>query len=228
MDVASSYFYYDGAGAGKRGATPPSEPEPTEVLVIHDTFTALALDAALNGWTPDTVNTSGNNWDELVSGRNEGDGLGRVERDASTSKVQIDTEITDNRIRVELEAETVTTKQLLFVVILATATWATFDTSSALQLIHLNGSDTLILETNINGSVSTIGSAVVARTADVVHKYALEFDGADVRAYFDDAEVAALAQVGYALPAAFDGNSFVGTAGNPVVFWDNFKVWDLP
>lgn len=204
--------------------------DPDAILLIHDTFTALGNGTVLNGWTPDTVNTPGNVWVEATSGRNEGDGTGRVERDTSNGTARIDTGVTDNRVRVELEAESVTTKQQLFLAILANSTWHNFLNAGqhGLELEHVSGSDTLRLHTQINGVRNTLASTTVVRTVDTVHKYRLEYDGADVKVFFDDAEVTDLTQVSYALPAALDGLSFVGTSGTATLFWDNFKVWSLP
>jgi hypothetical protein len=64
-------------------------------------------------------------------------------------------------------------------------------------------------------------------------KYKIEYDGADVRCYKDDVEIAAFAQVGYSMPAGFEGNAFVGLGsiaqtGNTGILFRLLKSWDLP
>jgi hypothetical protein len=67
------------------------------------------------------------------------------------------------------------------------------------------------------------------------YKFSIRYDGADLRFYQDDVEIAGLALVDYAatFPAGFVGNQFVGVwAGNPTAAtlpkYDDFKVLDIP
>jgi hypothetical protein len=224
MDMGSYSFYYGDGGAKKRAAALG----PVDVLIIHDTFTALGT-GVLAGWTPDTVNTPGGAWTDSAS-RFKGNGAGGVNQNNNNAAAQKDTGITNNKMRVEIEVNCVTSKARIMLAICAASTFAGSGAEDGIYIQHDSGGagDTLLLFATAG---TQIANAVVPRTVGVTHKYSLEYDGADLIVHFDDVEVAALRQVGYGIPVGQDGQSYIGlisTDQAPGAVIDNVKVWQLP
>jgi hypothetical protein len=224
MDMGSYSFYYGDGGSKKRAAALG----PVDVLIIHDTFTALGT-GVLAGWTPDTVNTPGGTWTDSAS-RFKGNGAGALTHTVNNAAAQKDTGITNNKMRVEIEVNCATSKTNLFIAILASSTFSGFGNEDGIYIQHDSAGDGDTLRLFATAGTQ-IANAVVPRTVGVTHKYSLEYDGADLIVHFDDVEVAALRQVGYGIPVGQDGQSYIGlmsTGGSSGVEADNLKVWQLP
>jgi hypothetical protein len=215
-------------GGGGFSGDEAGDPEPIDVLIIHDTFTALGDDVSIDGWEPDVVNVPGNAW--VQNGGMLGNGLGRIKSTVSNDNAAVyDVGITDNRVRVEAEIEKPSSAaKIVDLAILADSDWVIGSGGDGLFIRKDEGTN-LILRRRISGSNTNIASATVSNDADVPRKYALEYDGIDIRAFFEDAEVTALTQEAFSLPAALDGNTHVGFgAFIPGSLFDELKVWDLP
>jgi hypothetical protein len=195
------------------------------VLIMHDTFTALPDETTLEGWTPDTANTPGNNW-SAGSGTMKGDGLGNVEPTINGGAGTYDTEITDDLIRVEALVTSVGSLRIFRMGILTEINWNGPSVGDGLYIEHT--STTLALVSRVSGSGTTLASTTVARSADTPNTYRIQYDGTDVKTFFDDVEVTALTQEGYTPPAGLTGMPFVGIGGQTSILVHEFKVWDLP
>jgi hypothetical protein len=109
--------------------------------------------------------------------------------------------------------------------IFAEVNWQGPSVGDGLYIQH--SSTTLSLISRVSGSGTTLASTTVARSADTPHTYRLQYDGTDVKVFFDGAEVTALTQEGYAPPAGLTGMSFVGVGGQTSILIHEFKVWAL-
>jgi hypothetical protein len=192
--------------------------------LISDSFDGMTSGQDLNGRTPSPINVPGNNWVSAANGI-ESDGAGHVQGSANNETGAINTGITNNIMEasVDLVFGAATNECNLF--ILADAYAAP---PSDMILLQLENTAVRLYQ-RVGGTFTELGNTTLTKDGTTTYNFRLRYDGADIRCYMDDVEIAALAEVGYSFPAGLNGNTFAGFYnGNPtsatLPLWDNFKA----